>query len=212
MGKIKIVLADDHRLVRDGIKALLAKSSDFVIAGEADDGKELLELLKKAKPDVALIDISMPNLTGLEAIPLIKKDFPGTRIILLTMHADPDYIIKAIQSGTHGYLLKDVEPEELHLAVKTVAKGEKYFNATISNIMIDNLSRIEESKEEQNLSPREMEVLTLVADGLSTKLIADKLSISIRTVETHRLNIMKKLQVNNTAELVRKALEKNLIQ
>ncbi|MFN6944707.1 MAG: response regulator [Cytophagaceae bacterium] len=211
MSKVKIALADDHKLVRDGIKSLLTKVPDFVITGEADNGEELMQLLKKAKPDVVLLDISMPKLNGLEAIPLIKSSYPNIRIILLTMHADPDYIIKAIQAGTHGYLLKNVEPEELELAVKTVSRGEKYFNATISNIMIDNISRLEENKNDSVLSPRELEVLSLVANGLSTKMIADKLTISIRTVETHRLNIMKKLNVNNTAELVRKAIEKNMI-
>jgi len=211
MEKISIVIADDHRLIRDGIKTLLKKDIDLEVVGEADNGEELINLLNTVTPDVILADISMPKFNGIEAMAALKKINPNLKFIILTMHEEPEYIIKSIQAGAGSYLLKNVEYEELQKAVRTVAGGGKYFNPSISTIMIENLARITEKEEQAALTPREVEVLKEVANGLSAKLIADKFSLSVRTVETHRVNIMKKLNAHNTAEVIKKAIEQKLI-
>jgi DNA-binding NarL/FixJ family response regulator len=214
MEKIKIILADDHILVREGFKSLLNRKKEFEVVGEAENGQALLQMIDDISPDILLVDISMPHLNGIEAIAQIKKINPNLKLIMLTMHEEAEYIVKSIQAGANGYLLKNVEPDELEKAIKTVAAGGKYFNAAISNIMIENISKAtDQSKEEYSeITAREKEILQYVADGLSTKLIADKLSISARTVETHRVHIMKKLQVSNGAEMVKKGLEQKIIK
>ena len=212
--KIRIILADDHVLVREGFKSLLIKNKDFEVAGEAENGRMLLDLIENLSADVLLVDISMPELSGIEAITQMKKINPNLKFIILTMHEEAEYIVKSIRAGAHGYLLKNAETEELENAIRTVYSGGKYFNSTISNIMIDNLSKHSDPDKEElsGLTVREKEILQYVADGLSTKLIADKLSISARTVETHRVHIMKKLQVSNGAEMVKKGLEQKIIK
>jgi len=211
---IRIILADDHILVREGFKSLLSKKKDFEVVGEAENGTALLNLIENLSADVLLVDISMPQLNGIEAISQMKKINQNLKFIMLTMHEEAEYILKSIQAGANGYLLKNVEPDELENAIRTVAAGGKYFNSTISNIMIENLSKVSEPGKEElsELTAREKEILQYVADGLSTKLIADKLSISARTVETHRVHIMKKLQVNNGAEMVKRGLEQKIIK
>lgn len=212
MKKISIVLADDHRLIRDGIKTLLKKNERFEVLAEADDGEQLVEILNEVIPDVTLIDLSMPRLNGLDSMKKLLAVNPNLKFIVLTMHEDPQYIVNSIQSGASGYLLKNVEFEELERAIITVAEGGKYFNQNIANIMIETLSKPVPPKiEVPNLTPRELEILKEVANGLSTKIIADKFSISARTVETHRVHLMKKMEVHNTAELVKRAIELGLI-
>jgi DNA-binding NarL/FixJ family response regulator len=211
MGKISIVIADDHRLIRDGIKTLLKKDNDFEIVAEANNGEELIDIINTITPDVILADISMPKFNGIDAMATLKKINPNLKFIILTMHEEPEYIMKSIKAGASSYLLKNVEYEELQKAVRTVAGGGKYFNAFISNIMIENLAQQTEKEEQAPLTPREVEVLKEVANGLSAKLIADKFSISVRTVETHRVNIMKKLNAHNTAEVIKKAIEQKII-
>jgi DNA-binding NarL/FixJ family response regulator len=212
MEKIKIILADDHRLIREGFKALLKKSTEFEVVGEAENGNQLLKLIDEITPDVLLVDISMPEMNGIEAINKIRAINPNLKFIILTMHAEADYVMNSIRSGAHGYLLKNVEPDELFRAIRAVVEGGKYFNAAISNIMIENLSKIsEESPETSAITPREKEILQYVAEGLSTKLIADKLDISVRTVESHRVHLLKKLNAQNTAELIKKAAEQKLL-
>lgn len=209
---IRIIIADDHRLIRDGIKAMLAKNNEFELVGEAEDGEDLLKQAEEKAPDVILVDITMPKVNGIEVISKLKKTNPNIKSILLTMHEEPEYIIKGAKSGASGYLLKNIEYEELQLAIKTVAAGQKYFNASVSKILIDNISNSkEEETDQEKLTAREVEVLREIVNGLSTKQIGEKLFISARTVETHRVNIMKKLDVHNTAELVKKALDKKLI-
>ncbi|HEY8401578.1 MAG TPA: response regulator transcription factor, partial [Cytophagaceae bacterium] len=199
MEKIKIVLADDHKLMREGITALLKKIPEFSIVGEAEDGEELVKLLDTKETDVVLVDISMPKLTGIEIIKKYKNVKPNLKFIVLTMHEDVDYILKSVQNGAVGYLLKNAEFEEVEKAIKNAAEGKKYFPSNVSEIMVENLSSGDKS-ENLELTPRELEVLREVANGLSNKLIADKFQISSRTVESHRVNIMKKLEVHNTAE------------
>lgn len=212
MNKIKIVIADDHKLIRDGIITLLRMDEQFEVIGEANDGEALLTLLETCLPDIILLDITMPKMNGIEAITKLKKINPNLKFIMLTMHEEGDYVMKSIQSGAQGYLLKNSDFEELQKAIKTVSNGGKYYNSVISNIMIENLSNHNEAKgEKPELTPREQEILNLVYEGLSTKLIAEKLFISSRTVETHRVNIMKKMNAHNTAELIKRALDWKLI-
>lgn len=210
--KIKIVLADDHELVRGGIKSLLEINPSFEVIAEVNTGKELIDLLNNVLPDIILVDISMPDLSGLEAVAQLLHINPNLKFIMLTMHDDPQYILKSVEIGTKGYLLKNMGLSELQTAIITVAEGGKYFNQHISSLMIDSLSSHKKTKEHiPELTAREIEILNEVVNGLSTKLIADKLNISARTVETHRLHLMKKMMTQNTAELVRKAMEWKLI-
>lgn len=213
IGKITIAIADDHKIVRDGLKTLLSQIPDFHIEAEASDGEQLLAIYEDKIPDVALIDISMPKINGLEALKILVSSNPNIKAIILSMHEDADYIMKAVQNGAKGYLLKNTDEKELETAIRTVASGGKYFNSEISNIMIENISRGPDLKmnSEISISVREKEILKLVAEGNSNKIIADMLNISSRTVETHRLNLLRKLEVNNTAEMVKKAADYKLI-
>ncbi len=217
MKKITLILADDHRLVRDGIKSLLSGATDITILAEAENGAQAAELAEQHKPDVMLLDISMPQLNGLEAIKAIKSRSPNTKVIMLSMHEEPEYIIKSLKNGASGYLLKSVERDELLKAICTVAEGKVYYQSDVAQTVMQRFSpeSIKEtpSKAESlpTLTEREKEVLYCVAEGLSTKQIAKKLFISPRTVEVHRSNIIKKLGAQNAAELVKLAIQYGLI-
>jgi DNA-binding NarL/FixJ family response regulator len=212
MNKIKIIIADDHRLIRDGIKAMLTRNENFELVGEAESGEQLFDLLKNVIPNVILIDITMPGKNGIEVFTELKKINPNLKFILLTMHEEPEYVIKAVKGGANGYLLKNLEYEELEKAVLTVAGGGKYFNERISKILLENLySNTEEEALNGKLTEREQEVLTEIVKGFTTKQIAEKLFISHRTVETHRVNLMKKLDVHNIVELVKIAIDKKMV-
>lgn len=209
MKKIRLVLADDHPMIRAGFKTLLAQSSDFEVAGEAGSGQELLKVVAAVKPDVTLVDVHMPGMNGLEALEKLHASFPEIRFLVLTMHDEREYVQKALKAGADGYLLKNIDREELENAIHTVFKGGKYFSPEITAILADTVAHPVQGESE--ITPREKEVLVLVGGGHSTKQIADQLGISIRTVETHRINMLKKLGVNNSAELIRKAFELGLL-
>ncbi len=217
MKKITLMLADDHRLVRDGIKSLLSGATDITILAEAENGTQAAELAEQHKPAVMLLDISMPQLNGLEAIKAIKSRSPNTKVIMLSMHEEPEYIIKSLKNGASGYLLKSVERDELLKAIRTIAEGKVYYQSDVAQTVMQRFSpeSIKEtpSKAESlpTLTEREKEVLYCVAEGLSTKQIAKKLFISPRTVEVHRSNIIKKLGAQNAAELVKLAIQYGLI-
>ena len=211
MQTIKVMLADDHALIREGFRSLLGKNELFDIVGEAENGKELIELIASKNPDVVLIDINMPQMTGLEVLERIKSTRPEIKFIILTMHEEREYVMRALTSGAEGYLLKNVEKAELEKAIKTVFHGEKYFSPIITNILAEYVAK-PVVLPVADITPREKEVLELVAEGYSTKQIADKLSISIRTVESHRINMLKKLEVSNSAELIRKSIQLKLIK
>jgi DNA-binding NarL/FixJ family response regulator len=210
MNKIKLILADDHPLIREGFKSLLGKSGDFEIVAEAEDGKELIETAMNIQADVLLVDITMPHFNGIEAITRIKEKNSELKFIILTMHEERGYIVSAVKAGVDGYLLKNIEKEDLIKAIKKVFAGEKYFSPSIAAILASSLTD-ESGIEHSDITAREKEVLQLVTLGMSTKQIADKLKISDRTVETHRINLLKKMKSANTAELIRKAFEYNLI-
>ena len=210
MSIIKVVIADDHQLFRNGIVSILQKDDSFDVVGEAADGNELLALLEQKNVDVALVDISMPGASGQEVIVQAKQLSPTTRFIMLTMHDEGQYVVKSVRNGAHGYLLKNVDENELKVAIKDVFAGKKYFNRHITELMINNMGVVE-SEPENELTPRELEVLKMVSEGKINKEIASQLSVSTRTIETHRVNMMKKLGVQNSAELIKKAAKMNLI-
>ncbi|TRX59005.1 response regulator transcription factor [Fulvivirga sp. M361] len=211
---IRIVLADDHEIVRTGLKLLLETEEDIEVVAEASDGEEAFLTIEKEQPDAVIMDIRMPNGNGIETTSKIKRSYPKVKVLMLTMHDDEEYITKSIDCGADGYLLKDTGKGEFLKAIHAVCKGHKYFSGDVSNILVTRyLSSIreeprsqvtEEKKVDYNLTKRERQILSLISRGVSNKAIADDLSKSIRTVETHRFNIMKKLDVNNIVELLHK--------
>ncbi|SHH88898.1 two component transcriptional regulator, LuxR family [Chryseolinea serpens] len=210
MNNIRLLLADDHPLIRAGFKSMLVKNERFEIVGEAENGTDLLTLTAELSPDMILTDISMPGMNGLEALQKVKKQYPAIKCIVLSMHEEREYIMNALKTGAEGYLLKSIEGPELEKAILVVFNGGKYFSPLITSILADSVAR-PELPEVGDITPREKEVLELVAQGKSTKQIADLLGISIRTVESHRINMLKKMKVNNTAELIRKAIEMKIL-
>jgi len=209
MSKIKVVVVDDHKLFREGIIALLSADESIHVTGEASTGQELVPLIEAHHPHVVIIDISLPDMSGLEIIKKYMRKFPDTKFIVLTMHEEGQYIVQSVRFGAYGYLLKNTDGQELVQAIKTVSKGGKYFNQHISELMIKNMAI--EGSQDKKLSERETEVLRLVSAGKTTKEIAEALFVSKRTVETHRVNIMKKLHVQNTAEMIHKAATMKLL-
>jgi DNA-binding NarL/FixJ family response regulator len=214
MTKIRILIADDHALIRDGIKILLQQEPGFEVVGEASNGVELIKLAGELNPDIVVLDLTMPYKNGIESVREIKSMNPEIKCIVLSMHEDPDYVAKSIQAGAKGYILKNAEHEEIIRAIRTVYLGNQYYNSHISSILINGISANSVLNLEDYstlLTSREKEVLIEVAAGQSTKMIADNLGISSRTVETHRINIMKKLNAQNTAELIKIAIAKRII-
>ncbi len=215
--KTKVLIADDHEVVRDGLRNILVNSGSMMIIGEANDGNEAYSLYDKLRPDVVIMDISMPNMNGIAATKKIKDRFPEARILILTMHDNQEYLNQVIRSGAHGFVLKNTDKDELLDAVKTVAEGDKFFSKDISKMMIENYIRAAQDNEKPSsnkeipLTKREIEILKNIAEGHSNQEIANLLFISYNTVDTHRKNIMHKLSIKNTAGLVRYAIEKGLI-
>lgn len=214
--KIRIVLADDHALIRSGIATLLHGSVDIEVVGEASDGEEAIERVKDLHPDVLVIDLSMPKLSGLDAIKIITKRFPTTRVIVLTMHENEEYVYQILRSGAGGYVLKSAGKDELSSAIRAVAGGEKFFSPRVSQIMADGFVRRAEGDTQQPgvevpLTKREREIIVLVSQGLTNQQIASRLYISPRTVDTHRTNIMQKLDIHDLANLVRYAIDHGLL-
>lgn len=210
MNEIKLIIADDHELFRNGLAELLRKHDDIKIVKSVADGLEFMELVNSQfEADIVLLDITMPNMDGFEVLKELKALNSSLKPIVISMHDDGNYIAKCAKMGAYGYLLKNTDESELILAIRSVANGKKYFSAEISEKMINFMS--EQSISENILSNKETEVLGLIAKGLTTKEIATKLFVSSRTIETHRANILKKLEVKNTAELIKKAAKMNLI-
>jgi DNA-binding NarL/FixJ family response regulator len=214
MNTIRVLLADDHRLLRAGVRSLLEDLEDIEVVAEAGDGVEALAMIEALRPGIALLDIAMPKLNGLEVAARASADFPETRAIILSMHLDEEYVRKAISAGASGYLLKDSGTAELETAIRAVAAGETYLSPAVSTHLIARLQRHERGEiaaADPHLTPRQSEVLRLVAQGLTTKAIARKLHISIKTVETHRTQLMDRLDIHDIAGLVRYALRIGLI-
>lgn len=217
MSKINIVLADDHVLVRKGIMAMLESDNDINVVGEAGNGNEALASAKALHPDILLLDIRMPEMSGLEAAAKLRNYAPGTKAVILSMHDSEDYVIEALNAGAYGYLLKDTDKAEFIKALKQIHAGSKYFSGAVSNVLAK-LARPQATagsapskNDSYHLTRREKEILRKVVDGQHNQDIADSLEKSVRTIETHRFNIMKKLSVNNAVDMINKAIKENLI-
>jgi DNA-binding NarL/FixJ family response regulator len=210
---IRVLLADDHALVRAGIRALLQKIAGVQVVAEAENGKEALELIEKHKPDIALMDIAMPEMDGLTAAARVMADFPLVRVIILSMHSDQEYVMRALRAGAKGYLLKGARMSELELAVMAVARGETYLSPAAANHVVDNVVGRAESEASplSRLTPRQRQVLQLIAEGNSRKQIARKLNVSAKTVDTFRSQVMEELNIHDVAGLVRFAINQGLI-
>ena len=213
MSPCRIVLADDHVLVRQGIRKLIEESPDLQVVGEASDGSELLELLRNVKADLAILDITMPNISGIEATQRVKAIYPGLKVLILTMHKGRELLEHAIAAGANGYLLKEDAPRELLNAIKTIQQGEVYISPLIVPYLKEfYVQRHRKVNQPDLLTARETEVLKLVAEGKSSKEIAAMLCLSIRTVDNHRSNIMRKLNITKNTDLVKYALSMGYIQ
>jgi DNA-binding NarL/FixJ family response regulator len=215
MGKLTILLGDDHLIVRQGLRKILEEREDWEVVAEAGDGREAVSQALALQPNVAVIDISMPLLNGIEVTRQITRRAPEVRVLILSMHADEAYITRAFQAGASGYLLKDSADVDLIQGIAAVAAGKSYFSPTVARVMLDDyvkqLSGRGLADRYETLSEREREVLQLVAEGHSNKEIADLLSVSPSTVETHRAHVLQKLDLHNTAELVLFAVRRGVI-
>jgi DNA-binding NarL/FixJ family response regulator len=210
---MRILLADDHALVRAGIRSLLEKIPGVEVAGEASNGREAIELIRGKRPDLVLMDIAMKELGGLEALPRITKNFPSVKVIILSAHANEEYVIRALRSGAAGYMLKDAATLELELAINSVTQGKTYLSPSISRTVIDSyLERVGSlSSPIEQLTARQREILQLIAEGKNTKEIASTLEVSVKTVEAHRLQLMARLDIHDVPGLVRYAIRSGLV-
>jgi len=211
----RVVLADDHILVRRGLRRILEEKTNLEIVGEVGDGLELLNLLNKIEPNLIVLDVSMPNLRGIEAIPEIRQVRPEARVLMLTMHKEEEYLYQAISAGANGYLLKEDAEKELFTAIDSIQGGKIYISPGLADQSMQNWARMrrgeDDSKVVEALTIRQREILKMIAEGRSNKEIGDLLCISVRTVERHRANMMDKLNIRKTAELVQYALKKHYI-
>ena len=214
MTPIRVLLADDHALIRAGVRSLLASLEGIVVVAEAADGIEALDRIAALQPDVALIDIAMPGLDGLEVAARVTRDQPRTRVIILSMHLDEEYVRQAMQVGATGYLLKDLGTSELELAIRAVARGETYLSPAVSTQVLAGYLRYcgGEAGPAGPLTPRQREVLGLIAEGLTTKAIARRLGIAVKTAETHRTELMDRLDIHDIAGLVRYAMRFGMVK
>lgn len=209
MSKLRIFLADDHALIREGLKSLIEAEADMSVVGETDNGRAAWREAKALRPDVVVMDISMPELNGAKATELLKRDCPETKVLALTVHNDQGYLHQLLKAGASGYVLKRAAPHELIRAIRAVAAGETYLDPTIVNDVVGSYVRKQSAREGQpqaELSEREAEVLRLIALGYSNKEIATRLDISVRTVETYKARLMEKLNFHSRTEIVRYAL------
>jgi DNA-binding NarL/FixJ family response regulator len=214
MEVIRVILADDHDLVRAGFRSLVQSFGGVEVVGEAGDGRAALRLVELHRPHIILMDIMMPGLNGLEATARIAKEFPKTRVIILSMNAAEEYVLKAMRVGAAGYLLKDGNPAELEQAIRAVARGETFLNSKVSQHVVTGYVQqvAHPQSSTEKLTPRQREILQLIAEGNTTKEIAKKLDISVKTVETHRMQLMERLDIHDIAGLVRYALRVGLIE
>jgi DNA-binding NarL/FixJ family response regulator len=213
MKPVRVLLADDHSLVRAGIRSLLEKIPGIEVVGEASNGREALELVKIRTPDIVLLDVAMSELGGLEALPRIHKSYPRTKVIILSAHANEEYVIRALRSGASGYMLKNAATAELELALDAVAHDKTYLSPSIScTVIAGYLDRIGgESGPLEQLTARQREILQMIAEGKNTKEVASTLGISVKTVEAHRLQLMARLGIHDVPGLVRYAIRSGLV-
>jgi RNA polymerase sigma factor (sigma-70 family) len=214
--KIRVLIADDHTIVRKGLCALLDGDKEIEVVGDAENGREVLKKVEQVEPDIVLMDITMPGLNGLETTRQLKKRHPSMKILILTMHDNEEYIFETLRAGASGYLVKRTAPDELISAIHAVNRGESFLSPSISKRVIEGYIQFGKSEQEEDeafekLTDREREVLQLIAEGRTNREIAELLYISIKTVETHRSHLMEKLNIRNIAELTQYAIRKGLI-
>jgi two-component system response regulator NreC len=214
MNKIQVLLADDHTILRDGIRALLNDQADMEVVGEAEDGLATVKMVAQLQPDVVVMDIAMPLLNGLEATRQIHRDFPLVKVLILTMHENEEYIRQVLAAGALGYVLKDAAARDLLGAIRAVNQGEAVLSPAITRLVIEDYLRWGDIRPEDTsngLTPREREVLQLIAEGYTNKQIAEILSLSIKTIQSHRPNLMNKLDLHDRGELIKYAIQKKII-
>lgn len=215
MDKIKLIIADDHKIIRDGLKALVEKDEDIEVVAETCNGRSLIDLLQNHNPQVIIMDISMPEMNGIEATRLIKSEFPEIKIIALSMHSDRRYVSEMLKSGANGYMLKDCAYNEMKTAIRHVMQDKTYLSSGVAGMVIDDyISRLHDEIDSplKVLTDREKEVMQFIAEGYSTKEIAGKINLSVKTIETHRKNTMDKLGVYSIAALTKMAIKEGLIK
>lgn len=209
----RVILADDHQLMRAGLRSLLAKERDLEVVAEASDGRQAVELVTRHSPDLAILDIGMPGLNGIDAARQIRANSPRTKVLALSMHASAQFVGRMLEAGASGYLLKDSAYEELLEAIKTIFAGRVYLSRGITGVVVDDYVRhltVAPQVEAARLTAREREVAQMIAEGRSTKEIAAQLHVSVKTVETHRQHIMEKLNIGSVAELTKYAIREGL--
>ena len=210
--RLRVLLADDHAILREGVRLVLEAQPDITVVGEARDGEETLALAHQLRPDVVVMDIAMPGLNGLEATRRLREELPEVQVVILTMHSDHEYVTQVVQAGAIGYVLKQAAGQELVRALRAVRAGEAYLHPLATRALIgDYLRRVGDEGPDDGLTPRERQVLRLVARGASNRAIANELGISVKTVEAHRANLMAKLDMHDRTDLVRYAIRTGLV-
>jgi two-component system, NarL family, response regulator NreC len=213
--KIRVLLADDHNLIRAGLRRVVESQPEFTVAGEAEDGRQAVAMAESLKPDVAVLDIGMPLLNGIEAARQIRAAQPDTQIVMLSMHSDEGYVLRALKAGAKAYLLKDSAEADLARAIRAAAEGKSFFSPAVGKVLLeDYMRKLQRTGKEDSyelLTPREREILQLVAEGKSSKEIANLLDLSVYTVETHRARVMQKLNLHGIPELILYAVRKGII-
>ena len=216
MGQIRIVLADDHTIIRSGLRLLLEQQPSFKVVAEAEDGRQAVQLVSKHRPDVVILDIGMPQLNGIEATRQIVAQEPHPNVVILSMHSDESYVLRALKAGARAYILKNAAEADLIRAVHAVSEGKSFFSPVISKMLLEDYVRQVREKEVEDsydlLTPREREILQLIAEGKTNKEIATVLGLSPHTIETHRGNILEKLNLHSVPELILYAVRKGIIQ
>ena len=217
MQKIRVILVDDHAILREGIKSLLGKRDNIEVVAEATDGREAMTKVTQFRPDVVVLDISMPLMDGLEATRQIKKECPDTKVLVLTMHDDEEYFFQLLRAGASGYVTKRSASRDLISAIEAVSSGKSFFCPSMAKHLLSDYLRLDKTTDhtdivQQELTPREREVVKLIAEGHSNQQMADLLHRSVKTIESHRANILRKLDIHDSIELVKYAVRKKLIE
>jgi DNA-binding NarL/FixJ family response regulator len=215
MKKLRVLLADDHNLIRAGLRLVVAQEADLTVVGEAENGRQAVAMAESLAPNVVVMDIGMPDLNGIEACRQIREKLPGTEVVMLSMHSDEGYVLRALKAGARAYLLKDSAEADLARAIRAATEGKSFFSPTVGKVLLeDYMRKLQRTGGEDSyelLTPREREVLQMVAEGNSSKDIANRLNLSVYTVETHRAKIMQKLNLKSVPELILYAVRKGII-